>query len=303
MANHEAGPVQLPEVPSGPARPLWYRAWRVVRRMTLSLLFIGGCLAIFLLLYQGRMIYFPRPYESHDRVATDERLSEIDFKTAQGTQRAFYMASRDGSTPPTALWVVFSGNATCALDWRFFAEDYPDDGAGFLLLDYPGYGDSKGTPSPRSILDASNGALSALAAHLSTDVPTLESRLHTLGHSLGAAASLQFAVQHPVRRVVIVSPFTSLKDMAGRVVGWPLKHVLIHNFDNRKRLDELAARPEPPSVVVIHGAIDEIIPVQMGRELGSRHPSITKYVEIPGGDHNGILGIHEKSIWREMMGE
>jgi len=166
---------------------------------------------------------------------------------------------------------------------------------GYLLIDYPGYGKCKGTPSDVAILESTEAAFRRLAQHLKTEPADLERDLNVMGHSLGAAAALQFAVRHPIRRAVIISPFTSLVAMARSVVHWPLCYLVRDRFDNHARLAELLARPNPPAVAIFHGDADQIVPVRMGRELSKSFPQIT-YREVHNGDHNFILSLIEDQL-------
>jgi pimeloyl-ACP methyl ester carboxylesterase len=199
--------------------------------------------------------------------------------------------------------VVFSGNASVALDWLDFVEAAKDRATAFLLVDYPGYGLCEGKPSRQSIAEASESALTALAAGLKCAVPDLEKNLRVLGFSIGAAAGMEFAVRHPPRRVLLVSPFTSLKDMARIAVGRVLSNVAVDRFDNRARLDELAALPQPPKVVILHGTADDIVPFSMGRELAERQPKIAEFRPVQCADHNSMMLVAHDRIMAEVDGK
>jgi pimeloyl-ACP methyl ester carboxylesterase len=83
-------------------------------------------------------------------------------------------------------------------------------------------------------------------------------------------------------------------------VGWPLCWLLLHNYDNRARLGELAARPRPPRVVIFHGDDDQSIPVAMGRELAAMFPGMIAFHEVPGAGHNTILSAARRQIFAAM---
>ncbi len=110
-----------------------------------------------------------------------------------------------------------------------------------------------------------------------------------LGHSLGAATGLNFAARHPVERIVLIAPFTTMRAMARRSVGWPLCWLLLHNYDNRARLRELAARPHPPRIAIFHGEDDQFIPVAMGRGLAAMFPGMIAFHPVPGAGHASVL--------------
>ncbi len=251
--------------------PLRRIAWRLLRIVLLVVLLISGVL----LIVQARLIYIPHPYPPD--VPLRAGIERLAFTTAAGPQVCWYMPGR----AIDRLWLCFAGNASQARMWGDLLSDPP---CGLLLIEYPGYGESAGSPSPASILAATEGAVTALRARLGTLPPTLG----VLGHSLGAATALQYAAVHPVQRIVLVSPFTRMVDMAARVVGWPFCHLLLHRFDNRARLDEICATAAPPPIELFHGTDDEVIPFAMGKALAEAHPAI-RFHPVAGGDHNGIL--------------
>jgi pimeloyl-ACP methyl ester carboxylesterase len=253
--------------------------WRRVLIAVLSVIAVG---VLLLFLFQDKLIYMPHPYAS---AVLPPGFEALRFTTAEGEQTAY---ARIPTGVPARICVLFGGNAALALDWASLVDEARDPEAAFLLIDYPGYGACAGKASPATIDAAAEGAFVAFAARLGESPVRLEQRLRVFGHSLGAAAALQFACAHPVDQVVLVSPFTSLRDMARRTAGWPLCWLLRHNFDNRARLRELATRPRPPRVVIIHGDADQVVPIAMGRELAALVPG-SAFHAIPGADHNTVV--------------
>ncbi len=261
---------------------------------------------VLLLLFQHKLIYFPREYE---RGFYDHNLrtgvEEISYETPQGRQLGFYLPPKTGESTalPEELWVVHGGNGSLALEWVEILAEYPGAGSGFLLVDYPSYGRSAGRAHPETILESSRAALETLIRKKGWVAEQAHKRLHILGHSLGAAAGLQFAVHYPVERVVLIAPFTSTMAMARRQVGYPLSLLLRHKFDNVARLQELLGRDEPPEIFLIHGTEDPVIPVRMSRELAELDAERVHLIEVPGADHNWIIGDASPLIFRNMQGK
>ncbi len=251
---------------------------------------------------QSKLIYHPRPYDPIDTMRLPTRTAQLEFTTSQGGQVAFYLAPKDSAIEtPDFLWVYFNGNAGQALNWMSFADGNPDDRVGHLMVEYPGYGLSEGSPSPAAIGESATGALESLAAHLGVEVAAFRGKTGSAGHSLGAAAALIFATNHPVEKLILISPFTRMIDMARQVVGWPLCNVLRHRFDNFARLEELAESDAPPRVLIYHGSDDTIVPVEMAAELAASYPDMIEYHNIEGAGHNGVLGFLEPGIYEEMV--
>lgn len=235
-------------------------------------------LALLLWLLQGRMMYFPRGYYGRDLAAQLERLT---WQADGAAQFAYLLPPNAGAEASNApIWVVFGGNGSRALDWvDHFRE--PGRKSWIVLFDYPGYGRNEGSMSIASARRSLEGFLPALAARFGS----LEGRLHAAGHSLGAAVALEFARRQPVRELILLSPFTSMFDMARRQVGWPLCYVLSERWDNRANLAAILQAPaKPERVRIFHGAEDTLIPPSMGQELATTHQLPFLLIEKAG--HN-----------------
>lgn len=257
---------------------------------------IGICLAIlalaaFLYFAQHSMIYHPRPYVgAYTRVLPTNGV-ELHYTLPFGKQTAFYIPL--GNEPPRRVWVAFCGNGSLALDWTGLLPSYPKNGDAFLLVDYPGYGKNSGYASIDSTRATADTALRALADHLHVDLADVD--LCVIGHSLGAAAALDFATRHPVKKIVVAAPFTTLREEAATVVGTTLSHLLIENYDNRESLREILKRDPRVRIAIFHGTNDEDIPIRMGRALAREFPAIT-YFEVAGADHGDVIDVARAQV-------
>jgi fermentation-respiration switch protein FrsA (DUF1100 family) len=277
---------------------------RIIRVAVYSLLGFLILMAGLLAGCQRKLIYFPSPYGPGYETGWPGGTVALEYDTPQGKQTAFYVPPRAGGEQlPDQIWMTFSGNASLALYWLDLVESYPDEKAGFLLFDYPGYGLCEGKPSRNSIRESADAAYAELARHFGASENALECRLCLLGHSLGAAAALDFGAARAPARIVMISPFTNLLAMARRSVGWPLCYVLRDRYDNAARLDEISVSGPPPAVTIIHGGADQIVPVKMGRELAGMFPGWIVYCEIEGGDHNWIVSTAAEWIIESMLRE
>lgn len=258
---------------------------RKVVRVFIYLTVLTSIPLVLLMSCQSKLIYFPRPYgaEVTAKWSAETRGKPIEFATSQGRQRAFLQGDLKS---PRNLWIVCGGNGTVALDWSEWLQKHAPPEDAFLLVDFPGYGDCEGYPSPARIRESLRAAVPLATQALGWTDPN-PAQLRFFGHSLGAAACLISATEFKIQRGVLLTPFTSTMDMANVVVGLPVGFLVTHRFDNEARLAELAARG-PGEVIILHGSDDESIPVTMGRKLADQRKDVVHYIEIPGARHNTI---------------
>lgn len=261
-------------------KPLWKRLLRLVVIVMLTPV-------AFLLSCQSSMIYHPRPNEpgmtEHLENNRGERLS---YHTSQGMQTAWYKPPYRGDEAAAPLWIAFSGNGSLALDWLHFA-GIADGRFAWLMIDYPGYGECAGKPTPKAIRESSVAALERLAERLKVSREVLTSRSLVIGHSLGSAAALMAAADLGLHRGILISPFTSMTDMGRELLGWPLCYLNMHRFDNRQTLAAACLHSEA-RFTIYHGKSDGVIPMRMSQELAAAHPGQVTFHPVPGG-HNDVL--------------
>ena len=238
------------------------------------------------------MVYHPRPYDESYVYAMPARGIEINYSVAGAKYVAYYIPGKQAL--PQRLWLAFCGNGSLALDWTTILSNYPYNADAFLLIDYPGYGKNAGYATIASTRASANAALKALIERLRTNEDHL--RLCAIGHSLGSAVALDFATEHTVERIVLIAPFTTLREEAATMVGGWISRVLIESYDNRANLKEIAKRSPVPRVAIFHGTNDEIIPARMGQTLAREFPFV-EFFAVKGADHVSVLNhAHDEII-------
>lgn len=272
--------------------PIWKRLLRLALIAMLTPV-------AFLLSCQSSLIYHPRPNEpGMTEHLENNRGERLTYQTSQGKQTAWYRPPYRGPESGAPLWIAFSGNGSLALDWMHFA-GIADGRFAWLMIDYPGYGECEGKPTPKAIRESSVAALNQLAVRLKVPREVLISRSQVIGHSLGAAAALMAAEDLGIHRGILISPFTSMTDMGRQVLGWPLCYLNLHRFDNRKTLAAVCQHPEA-RFTLYHGTSDNLIPIRMSTELAAAHPDKVTLHPSPGG-HNDVLQFIQTQLTAETL--
>lgn len=101
-------------------------------------------------------------------------------------------------------------------------------------------------------------------------------RVYLTGHSMGGYGTLSVAMNHPER-------FAAIAPVAGGVAS-PMG------------LAKIAHVPQ----LLVHGDADRTVPVERSRaivEAGKKLGAEVKYIEVPGGDHGGVVAPHFKDVF------
>jgi uncharacterized protein len=260
---------------------------RLARTLLLLVVVLTGC--------QSWLIYHPRRNE--DAELQLSKAKALRFITSDGEQCAWVL-HRDkvvGKTLPTRVWLVFGGNGSTGLDYASLFAGPELAGDLVVLCDFPGYGRSAGKPSPASARRTVLALVPALAHELEVSMEALRPQLRVFGHSLGCAAVLMAVQEYRIESGVLIAPFTTMRDMAKKLLGWPLCEVLYHRFDNLAELRKIEDHGGA-ILTVFHGTADEVIPLRMSRELQTAFPKILTLHEVQDGTHNEILDTHYEQI-------
>jgi fermentation-respiration switch protein FrsA (DUF1100 family) len=238
---------------------------------------------------EGRFIYYPSRTLDADPASVGLAFRDVAFTAADGVRLHGWLIP--GRAPTTLLYAHGNGGniAGRVSIARLLADQL---GVGVFMYDYRGYGRSEGTPSEAGLV---SDALGARAALLREGVAP--EHLVYFGRSLGAAVTLDLALAHPPRAVVLESPFASVRAMANTVVPGA-------GYVFRTRWDSLGkiARLRAP-LLVLHGDADEVIPYAQGKALFDAAPSPKTFFTIRGGRHYDMQATWSEywDAWRAFL--
>jgi fermentation-respiration switch protein FrsA (DUF1100 family) len=166
-----------------------------------------------------------------------------------GRTEAWWLPARAATAAGPAL-LYAHGNGELIDHWVGAFETLRNAGLPVLLVEYPGYGRSGGTPSQASVGAAMRAAYDWLAAQPGVD----PGRVVGYGRSLGGGAVCQLARERGLAALVLESTFTSVRTLAQ---GFGLPAFLVRDpFDNLAVVRAFAG-----PILLLHGERDEVIPV------------------------------------------
>jgi fermentation-respiration switch protein FrsA (DUF1100 family) len=162
-------------------------------------------------------------------------------------------------------------------------------GVSVLIFDYRGYGKSGGSISEKGLYADSRAALQAGLARAKAS----GSKLALFGRSLGGVAAVSVANKPEVQGVILESTFTNLGDMAKVHFPLPGLGALKKRFNSLGRIDGVSA-PK----LFIHGNRDNIVPMELGRQLFEAAPEPKTWLELPGAGHNDTYDVGGRAYFQ-----
>jgi pimeloyl-ACP methyl ester carboxylesterase len=235
---------------------------------------LGVALALPLVLYflQDQLIFYPQRLPEERRALIERQAESVFIRAADGTRvHAWHLKGAPGA--PLVLY--FGGNAE-EVSWMIARATQHTPGAGWLLVDYRGYGASEGAPSERALtadgLEWYDYAKEKLDAQ----------RIVLFGRSLGSGVAVHIAAARAVAGVIVVAPYDSLVQLAKRYYPFlPVSWMLKHPFDSVQRAPHISA-----PLLCLVAQYDEVIPVVHSRRLYDAWKGKKRWVELLGAGHN-----------------
>jgi hypothetical protein len=209
------------------------------------------------------MLLFPVPPTPPQPPALDGSTEHAWFETPGGRVEAFLLLPEVVADSPAPSVVYAHGNGELVDSWLREFSPLRSEGVAVLLVEYPGYGRSSGTPSESSIQGALVAGFDWAQAKPGID----PNRIVGYGRSLGGGAICALGRTRSLAALVLESTFTSIQDMAAERFGVPRLFVK----DGFENLAFIASYKSP--VLLLHGEDDQLIPVAQARRLAAAAPS------------------------------
>ncbi|MEH6434169.1 alpha/beta hydrolase [Massilia sp. DD77] len=225
--------------------------------------YLGACALLFF--KQRSLIYFP------PRMAA-LRAPQV---TTLAVPDALLVVSQRPRPGPKAL-IYLGGNAEdVSASLPQLAQAFPE--RSLFLLHYRGYAGSSGSPS--------EAALVADALALFDKVAADHEDVAIVGRSLGSGIAVQVAAARRVSKLVLVTPYDSLVDLAASHFPYfPVRWLLRDKYESWRHAPRVGA-----PVLVVAAGDDEIIPRRSTDLLASRFaPGRVSLRVIEGSGHNTL---------------
>jgi uncharacterized protein len=228
-------------------------------------------------LAQRKLLYFPDTNRVLPAMAGLRGVEEVVLSRPGGVEVIGWFGKAQGNLP-TLLY--FHGNGGGLLARAERIGKYLSRGYGVFIMSYRGYSGSGGSPSEQA------NVADAMAAYDWLVASGVEpSRIALYGESLGSGVAVQVALEKRVAGVVLDAPYTSIPDIGQRHYWYlPVSLLMLDRYPTIRLIGDVKV-----PVLVIHGAKDEVTPVEMGKEVfaaANEPKELAIFAEAGHSDHH-----------------
>ncbi|MBX2882579.1 MAG: alpha/beta hydrolase [Granulosicoccus sp.] len=232
-----------------------------------AILILAACYATaaaYLYVKQRSFIFFPSHAVEHEHTI---EIFELDGNS-------IHVVVLNPGQSESLLY--FGGNAeNVVFNAPEFLEMFPD--LTLYLVNYRGYAGSSGIPTERGLYDDADAIYRSVAAR--------HTHVAVMGKSLGSGVATYIASHHPVKKLVLVTPYDSIANIAADLYPiFPVRFLLKDRFDSVNRVNSINAQ-----TLIMLAEYDETIPSANSAQLIAAFPeSQVSVTTILGANHNSL---------------
>ena len=225
------------------------------------IIYIVSCIGIYFV--QRSLIYHPSSFANKiGKIITIKNDQNINILAA--------------NTNKSKVIIYFGGNAE---NVNYSISDYINNFSEYAIymMNYRGFNGSGGSPNEKNLIADANKLFDLIEKNYTEII--------VIGRSLGSGIAIQLAAQKQIDKLVLITPFRSLLDIAKRQYWFFPVNILLKD----KYLSyQFAPKIKAKTLILIAGE-DEIIPPENSIKLVNYFSnSLPEYKIFKGENHNSL---------------
>ena len=241
--------------------------------VSLASLYTILCVALYF--FQHLFFFRPEILSKHFKYQYPFPFEELNFEMEDGGSiNAIYFKV------PNSRGVIYylKGNSRSIKGWGKFAKDFVGNGYDFFMMDYRGFGKSRGKRSQQKLFSDAQFLYQWLRNHY------LEEKIIVIGRSFGSGVAARVASWNKPRLLMHDSPYFSFLYNAKGYAGFlPLRWIMRYDLRTDQYLKTISC-----PVHIVHGKNDRLISFRQSEMLKGLYPEKIILHSIAGGGHNNL---------------
>jgi pimeloyl-ACP methyl ester carboxylesterase len=261
--------------------------WFIIRLVILLIVLYAAALVIGIV-FQNKFIYFPELISQSRKIPLRMDDVEIYIDVPEvGKIHSVYRRAPEG-----ALTVLFlHGNGGNVMNYSSVYDGLVNLGVGVLMIDYPGYGKSEGSPSEQALYASAHAAVQFLE---STGVKKED--IVVYGASLGSAVAAELAAGGKFAGLILQSPFPDIVTVGqSHYFFLPVSLIAREKYDTISRMENI----DCPLLVIV-GAKDRMVKPLMSRRVFEKAKEPKELYEVKRAGHNDIDSRGGTEFWEKL---
>ncbi len=254
--------------------------------VTTILWILGAYVILSILAYYIQEFFIFKPEKLHEdfKFEYSYPFEELNF-TISDKEKINGLRFFSEEKEKHGIVIYFHGNTRSIKGWAKYSRDFTVHGYDVIMIDYRGFGKSKGKRSEKAMKQDAQHVYNRLRY----DFNIQEKDIVIYGRSLGSGFAAKLASSNKPKMLILDAPYYSLSHLTSRFLPF-LPMSLILRF--KIRTDEWLKYCRCP-IYIIHGTKDRLIPLSSSVRLAKIAPLNTHLAPVYGGGHNDLPSFPE----------
>lgn len=229
--------------------------------------------------FQEKLLFHPEKLPDDYKFQSTVKYAEWNIPGKSGNLINALFFKSDSTK---GVIIYFHGNAGSLHTWLTVADQFMFDHYDVVIMDYPGYGKSKGELSEVNLFKDAQSVYDTIAKMYA------QSQIIVYGRSIGTGIAAQVGSVNNPGMIILESPYYNMKELAHQWCPFLPGFILRYPF----RTDEYIKEIKCP-VVIFHGTADEVIPYSSGWKLKTFFKPGDIFITVKGGHHNDLNNFND----------
>jgi uncharacterized protein len=252
--------------------------WRRVKKwfIIIAIIYVAGGFAIYFL--QDAVLFHPVSLKREHKYDFTERHEDISIAISEeDTLNLVRFLTNDSI--PRGVVLYFHGNKKNISRYAKFTPHFTRHGYEVLMIDYPGFGKSRGKFSEQTLYDWADQVYKLARSRFAAD------SIIIYGKSMGTGIAARLAMREKCKRLILETPYTDLPSVIKHYLFiYPIDWMLHYKLPTYKYLPLVEA-----PVTIFHGTSDGVITYSNSKRLEPLLKPGDEFITIKGGSHNDLF--------------
>ncbi|MDY7396462.1 alpha/beta hydrolase [Aureibaculum sp. 2210JD6-5] len=241
-------------------------------------IFVIAVSAISLIFYFFQEKFIFKPEKLSDDFKFKYENQEVEEYNIQLNDKVTINGLHFKTKNPKGVVFYLKGNSKSIKGWGKFAIDFTHYGWDVLMIDYRGFGKSKGKRTQQAMKDDVQAIYNIIKQKVD------EKYIIVYGRSLGTGLATKVASVNNPKMLILACPYYSMSNNAKRYLPFiPLGLLMRYSMPTYKWIKYVKC-----PIKLIHGTNDRIIPMKSSVRLSRINPKLSRLYLVIGGGHKNL---------------